>query len=172
MKSEGAGYDTREQVEEQVEMNHTSPIRIRPIRAEDADEWRRLWRAYLAFYKTERPDSVYETSFARLLSDDPQEFRGLIAEIDGRPVGLTHYLFHRHMWSETNTCYLQDLYADPEVRGRGVGRALIEAVYAAADAEGGGAVYWLTQDFNAEARKLYDRIGDLTPFIRYQRGPK
>ena len=66
-------------------------------------------------------------------------------------------------------CYLQDLYADPDVRGSGVGRALIEAVYAAADAANAPSVYWLTQDFNHQARKLYDRIGVLTPFIRYNR---
>jgi GNAT superfamily N-acetyltransferase len=72
--------------------------------------------------------------FERLLGDDPQDFSGLIAEVDGRPVGLTHYVFHRHGWRVENVCYLQDLYADPEVRGRGVGRALIEAVYAEADA--------------------------------------
>ena len=94
---------------------------------------------------------------------------GLVADRDGRLVGLTHYLFHRHGWKIENTCYLQDLYADPEVRGQGVGRALIEAVYRAADNAGAPGVYWLTQDFNAEARKLYDRIGVKTPFIKYAR---
>jgi GNAT superfamily N-acetyltransferase len=97
------------------------------------------------------------------------EFRGLIATLDGRPVGLVHYLFHRHGWKIENVCYLQDLYADPEVRGKGIGRALIEAVYAAADAEGCPNVYWLTQDFNETARRLYDRIGKLTPFVKYTR---
>lgn len=57
----------------------------------------------------------------------------------------------------------------PEMRGAGVGRALIEAVYAAADAHHAGSVYWLTQEFNHTARKLYDRIGVQTPFIKYQR---
>jgi GNAT superfamily N-acetyltransferase len=144
-------------------------LEIRPLRAEDRPEWMRLWRAYLAFYKTDVPPDVYDSSFARLIGDDPHDFHGLIATWDGRPVGLAHYLFHRHGWKIENTCYLQDLYADPEVRGRGVGRALIEAVYAAADAAGSPSVYWLTQDFNSEARKLYDRIGTLTPFIRYNR---
>ena len=77
--------------------------------------------------------------------------------------GLAHYLFHRHGWRIENVCYLQDLYADPEVRGTGIGRALIEAVYAAADAAGAPSVYWLTQEFNATARRLYDRIGTLDP---------
>ncbi len=129
-----------------------------------------MWTAYLAFYETSVPEEVYTSTFERLLSDDPHEFNGLIAEIGGRPVGLAHYLFHRHAWKVENVCYLQDLYADPEVRGLGVGRALIEAVYARADAAGAPAVYWLTQDFNHTARQLYDRIAKLTPFIRYNRG--
>ena len=106
----------------------------------------------------------------RLLSDDPQEFHGALAEIDGKPVGLVHYLFHRHMWKVENVVYLQDLYADPSVRGKGVGAALIQHVYDIADENGCPSVYWLTQDFNQTARKLYDRIGTLTPFIRYNRG--
>ena len=148
--------------------NHPSVV-IRPIEAGDEAEWRRLWRAYLAFYKTERPEQVYATTFARLLSENPNEFSGFIALVDGHPVGLTHYLFHRTCWAEADTCYLQDLYADPEMRGKGIGRALIEAVYAAADTHGAATVYWMTQDFNATARQLYDRIATLTPFIKYQR---
>lgn len=144
-------------------------IRIRPLEAADEAEWRRLWTGYLAFYETAVSDEVYRTSFARLLGDDPQDFHGRLAEIDGRPVGLVHFLFHRHMWRVENTCYLQDLYADPEARGLGVGRALIEAVYAEADARACPSVYWLTQEFNTPARQLYDRIGTLTPFIRYNR---
>jgi len=144
-------------------------ITTRAITAADEPEWRRLWTAYLTYYETSVPEAVYASSFARLLGDDPQDFTGLIAEIDGKPCGLVHYLFHRHMWKIEKTCYLQDLYADPQARGMGVGHALIEAVYKAADAQGCPSVYWLTQDFNATARKLYDRIGKLSPFIRYNR---
>lgn len=144
-------------------------ISIRPLEAADKAEWRRLWRGYLAFYETELPDEIYESTFARLLGDDPRDYSGLIAEVDGRAAGLAHYLFHRHGWKIEETCYLQDLYADPEVRGQGVGRALIEAVYAAADAAGCPSVYWTTQQFNEQARQLYDRIGRLTPFIKYER---
>ena len=142
---------------------------VRPLRPDDEQVWRALWRAYLAFYETEVSEEVYATTFARLLGDNPHDFNGLIAEVDGRPVGLVHYLFHRHGWKIENVCYLQDLYADPSVRGQGVGRKLIEAVYAAADTAGAPSVYWLTQDFNTEARHLYDRIGTLTPFIKYAR---
>ena len=144
-------------------------ITIRPIVESDRAAWARLWKAYLEFYETSVTPDVYEQSFTRLLGNDGQDFHGLIAEIDGKAVGLVHYLFHRHMWKIENVVYLQDLYADPEVRGMGVGRKLIEAVYQAADAAGCPSVYWLTQDFNTEARRLYDRIGKLSPFIRYGR---
>jgi GNAT superfamily N-acetyltransferase len=146
-----------------------SDLVIRPILASDEAEWRRLWRAYLAFYETELPDAVVRSTFSRLLSGLPGEYRGFLALVDGRPVGLAHYLFHRTCWSIADTCYLQDLFADPGVRGTGVGRRLIEAVYAAADAQGAASVYWMTQEFNHTARKLYDRIGVKTPFIEYNR---
>ncbi|SHE57947.1 Acetyltransferase (GNAT) family protein [Ruegeria intermedia] len=142
---------------------------IRPLTAQDRPEWTALWRAYLAFYETELPQAVYDSTFARLLGDDPRDFSCLVAERDGRLVGLTHFLFHRHGWKVEDVCYLQDLYADPQVRGAGVGRALIEAVYAEADRRGAPSVYWLTQEFNHAARRLYDRVGQLTPFIKYQR---
>ncbi len=144
-------------------------IAVRAIARADEPHWRRLWTAYLRFYETDLAEEVYATTFERLLSaDDPQW--GLIAELDGQPVGLVHYLYHRHNWRIEDVCYLQDLYADAAIRGKGIGRALIEAVYDAADANGTPTVYWMTQDFNTTARKLYDRIGVVTPFIKYQRG--
>jgi len=150
-------------------MPSPAPLTIRALAAEDKAQWQALWKGYLAFYDTTRPQTIYDLYFERLLGDDPQDFHGLVAEENGRLLGLTHYVFHRHGWSVENVCYLQDLYALPDARGRGVGRALIEAVYAAADAAGAPQVYWLTQDFNTEARQLYDRIGTVTPFIKYTR---
>lgn len=151
-------------------MSDKPNITIRPLRDTDRADWADMWTAYLEFYETSVPAEVYDSTFARLLGDDPQDFTCLLACIDDRPVGLVHYLFHRHAWKVENVCYLQDLFARPETRGVGVGRALIEAVYDAADTAGNPAVYWLTQDFNHTARKLYDRIGVKSPFIRYNRG--
>jgi len=147
-------------------------IIIRPVAAQDEADWRRLWTGYLEFYETAVPEEVYRTSFARLLSDDDREFRGLVAELQGRPIGIVHYLFHRHMWSVADTCYLQDLFTDPECRGRGVGRALIEAVYRAADGKNARTVYWMTQEFNYRGRMLYDQVGVKTPFIQYTKPKK
>lgn len=144
-------------------------LTIRPLLATDQAAWRRLWTAYLAFYDTVLPEVIFQTHFARLLGDDPQDYHGLVADIDGNLVGLTHYVFHRHGWTIGNTCYLQDLYADPAVRGMGIGRKLIEAVYAAADTAGAASVYWMTNRTNTTARQLYDRIAEPTDFIKYRR---
>lgn len=144
-------------------------LTIRPLEAGDHDAWRALWTAYLEFYESSVSEEVYATTWGRLLGDEPYDPNGLVALVDGKPVGLVHYIFHRHCWRTDSVCYLQDLYADPDVRGTGVGRALIEAVYEKADAAGCPSVYWMTQDFNTTARQLYDRIATLTPFIKYQR---
>ena len=142
---------------------------VRPLRPEDEPQWRKLWTEYLEFYQATVPEAVYQTTFARLLSPDPSEFRGQVAVEDGQLVGLVHYLCLRTTWAEADTCYLQDLYADPSVRGKGIGRALIEAVYAAADREQAAGVFWFTAHDNQLARQLYDRIAVKTPFIRYRR---
>lgn len=141
---------------------------IRPLALHHEADWRRLWTAYLAFYETTRPDAVYASTWARL-HDPAEPMHALVAERDGAVIGLVHYIFHRHCWHEVDACYLQDLYVDAAVRGSGAGRALIEAVYAAADEAGSPLVYWLTQEFNYAGRMLYDRVGKRTPFIRYVR---
>lgn len=142
---------------------------VRPLTESDRTQWAALWTAYLDFYDTRVDPAVYDRTFARLLGNDTNEFNCLVSELDGKLVGLTHYLFHAHAWKVERVCYLQDLYAAPSVRGTGVGRALIEAVYEAADRAGAPAVYWLTQDFNGTARRLYDRVAAVTPFIKYAR---
>ena len=123
----------------------------------------------MAFYETELPDEDYDTTFERLCDPDKTDQCGFLAVLDGGPVGLVHFIYHAHNWKREPVSYLLDLFAAPEARGTGVGRKLIEAVYDAADAAGAPTVYWLTQDFNATARHLYDRIGVLTPFIKYNR---
>ena len=147
-------------------------VAIRRLDAGDEVEWRRLWTAYLEFYESTVPEEVYRSTFARILAGNAgakDEIFGLVAEADGKPAGLVHYFFHRHCWRLENVCYLQDLYVDPELRGKRLGRALIEAVYASADEAGCPAVYWMTQEFNHTARRLYDRVAKLTPFIKYSR---
>jgi len=142
---------------------------IRPVQASDKNDWRRLWADYLAFYQTTASDEVYQTTFARLLAAGEFEPNSLLAFRNNEAVGLVHYILHRTCWDTRNACYLQDLYCTPEQRGTGVGRALIEAVYAKADAQNLANVYWLTHESNRNARLLYDRMARNLGFIRYTR---
>jgi GNAT superfamily N-acetyltransferase len=144
-------------------------LTIRPLGAADEDVWRMLWTGYLDYYETKLPEAVYGSTFARLLSGKREEPHGLLALVGDEPVGLTHYILHRTCWKVEEACYLQDLYTAPAARGHGVARALIHAVYAAADAAGTPGVYWLTQEFNYRGRMLYDQVAVKSPFIRYNR---
>lgn len=144
-------------------------LTIRPLAASDEAEWRRLWTSYLEFYETTVSEEVYQTAFSRLICEEAGEFHGLIAELGGKPVGLTHYLFHRYLWTVEDTCYLMDLFVDPDIRGQGVGRMLIEAVHEKAKQGGAPGIYWQTQEFNYKGRMLYDQVATKSPFIVYEK---
>jgi GNAT superfamily N-acetyltransferase len=139
-------------------------VRIAALAAADHPRWLELAGGYKAFYKTAVTAAEYERAWRRLLAED--RVHGLGAQLDGRLVGITHFLFHTGTWNH-EVCYLQDLFVDPQVRGRGVARALIEAVASAARSRRAERLYWLTQDQNAAARVLYDKVAKYNGFIRY-----
>lgn len=145
-------------------------IRVRRLEAKDKAAWLPLFKGYIAFYKASIADDVIETTWGRLLSGGEGFHIGLVA-VDGSdvPVGIAHVLFHRSTWSPTCYCYLEDLFVDPARRGGGIGRALIDAVYAEADARKATRTYWATQEFNYPARTLYDTVATKSPFIQYRR---
>lgn len=144
------------------------PLEIRALAAADHDAWYPLWRGYQAFYETEIPEATSRVAWQRLL-DPAEPMHGAIAVLGGRPVGLVHYLEHRSFWTEGDYCYLQDLFVAPGTRGHGVGRALIEHVYAEARRRGCSRVHWLTQEGNTTARRLYDRLAERSGFIQYRK---
>ena len=152
-------------------MSVSVAVTVRPLAASDWDKWSELWRGYLSFYETERPPDVYESTFTRMLSGREHEFRGLVAEsANGELIGLAHFVVHRSGWSEgCGKCYLQDLFVSGAARGGGAGRRLMEAVFAEADACGAAPVYWFTHEDNAGARVLYDRMGERTAYVKYDR---
>lgn len=143
-------------------------VAVRPLVEADRAAWLSLWRGYLDFYGATLADSVTERCWARLM-DPLIDMHAIGAEADGRLIGICHYVFHPATWTVGPYCYLEDLYVDPAARGRGAGRALIEAVYRAADARDGGRVYWLTQTSNETARRLYDTLATVAPFVQYRR---
>lgn len=143
-------------------------INVRPLEPRDEPRWRMLFDGYIAFYQAEVPDAVISLTFHRLLAGD-HGMAGLVAtDATGSVIGLANLVFHRSTWSPTCYCYLEDLYVDPDVRGSGIGRALIEATYAEAGRRGATRTYWATQAANATARRLYDRVGVLTEFVQYR----
>ena len=145
-------------------------VRIRALEARDREAWLRLFKGYIAFYEASVPADVIDTTWDRLLGTGEGLPSGLVAvDAEDRPVGLAHILMHRSTWSRTWYCYLEDLFVDPGVRGGGVGRALIAAVYAHADAAGCTRTYWMTQESNATARRLYDAVASKSPFVQYRR---
>lgn len=133
----------------------------------DRERWAALWRDYLTFYETALPDDIYEATWERIMDPNGAIHALGVRGPDGTLVGITHYLIHAHAWSRADACYLQDLFVDAEFRGRGYARALIAGVAAKARERGHFRLYWLTQETNATARRLYDEVAQYTGFIRY-----
>lgn len=142
---------------------------VRDLHREDHDQWTPLWAGYLEFYKSSLPASVTEATFARFLDPAEPMFALVAADHTGGLIGFAHCVLHRGTWAVSNLCYLEDLFVAPGARGLGAGRALIEAVYARADALGCERVYWLTHQNNAIARRLYDQVAQHVGFIQYRR---
>lgn len=142
---------------------------VRPIVASDKAAWLKLFRDYIVFYKASVPDAVIDETWRRLVNQEDNMMALIAGDEEGAALGIAALVFHRSTWSSTWYCYLEDLFVTPEARGLGVGQALIEATYAEADRRGASRTYWATQESNATARKLYDRVGALTEFLQYRR---
>lgn len=139
-------------------------IEVTPLLPGDRTRWEVLARGYKTFYKTTLPDSEYELAWRRLMTAGT--VHGIGARLEGRFVGIAHYLFHPSAWMN-DVCYLQDLFVDVAARGHGVARALVERVAVAATERGAPRLYWLTAEDTAIARALYDKVAQYKGFIRY-----
>ncbi|MGA4633595.1 GNAT family N-acetyltransferase [Pseudomonas solani] len=143
-------------------------LEIRPVSAADHAVWLPLWQGYQRFYKTEIAADTTEQTWQRFL-DTAEPMHAALAWQGDRAVGLVHFIYHRSCWTVGDYCYLQDLYVQDGLRGAGVGRALIEHVYAQARAAGASRVHWLTHETNTDAMQLYDRIADRSGFLQYRK---
>jgi len=153
-------------------INMLTGLLIRPIKPADYEQWLPLWDGYNEFYgrsgATALPLEITQTTWARFFDPD-EPVNALVAESDGKLVGLTHYIFHRSTITIGLSCYLQDLFTNEAARGKGVGRALINGVYERAKLAGSSRVYWQTHETNITAIKLYDKIAERSGFLVYRK---
>jgi GNAT superfamily N-acetyltransferase len=145
---------------------------VRAALRHDYAQWRPLWDSYNAFYDrhgaTALSEEIVQTTWARFF-DSGEAMHCLVAQHDGRLVGLAHYLFHRSLIAIEPVCYLQDLFILSDARGQGVGRALIEAVAKEAQAAKSSRLYWHTHETNVTAQALYDKLAEKSGFIVYRK---
>ncbi len=144
------------------------PVDIRPLAPTDKAAWLPLWQGYLTFYKSSLPADVTDETWRRF-HDESEPMLAWGAFEGETLLGIVHCVLHRTTWSKKPICYLQDLFTVPEARGKGVGKALIEHVYAQAKANEWFRVYWQTHETNAEAQVLYNKVADRSGFIVYRR---
>ncbi|MNZ66021.1 Acetyltransferase (GNAT) family protein [compost metagenome] len=146
----------------------SADIEIRPVTADDHAAWLQLWQGYQRFYNTEINEETSAVTWQRFL-DPAEPMHAALAWQDGQAVGMVHWIFHRSTWTVGDYCYLQDLFVAKGLRGGGVGRKLIEHVYAEASAHGASRVHWLTHETNATAMLLYERIAQRSGFVQYRK---
>ncbi len=146
----------------------TTTVNLRAATAADFDAWLALWQGYQTFYKTSIAAEVTRLTWSRLL-DPAEPMHCTLAVRDEQPVGMVHTILHRSCWTAGDYCYLQDLFVDPSLRGQGIGRRLIEHVYAQAQAAGCSRVWWLTHETNRDAMVLYDQVADRSGFVQYRK---
>lgn len=144
------------------------PLAIRPVTPADLSGWLPLWEGYNRFYERTAAPEVTAQTWQRFF-DAYEPVHGAVAEQDGALVGMVNYLYHRNTSMIGPTCYLQDLFTSEAARGRGIGRALIEHVYARAREAGAGRVYWMTHETNHTAMKLYDKVAERSGFVQYRK---
>jgi GNAT superfamily N-acetyltransferase len=148
------------------------PVIVRSVVPGDFADWKRLWDGYNAFYGREGPTALpiatTQMTWSRFF-DAYEPVHAVVAEASGRLVGLAHYLFHRSTIQIGPTCYLQDLFTEQAARGKGVGRALLEAVYERARIAGAVRVYWQTHETNTSAMRLYDKLAERSGFLVYRK---
>jgi GNAT superfamily N-acetyltransferase len=143
-----------------------STITVRAATSADEPRWRELWAGYNAFYETEIPEAITQSTWRRILNPAVPVL-GRVAELDGRVVGFSNSVLHESTWAAAPICYLEDLFVDQTARGAGVGGMLLQDLVVLARQNGWSKLYWHTRAGNATARRLYDIFTRADDFVRY-----
>ena len=141
--------------------------KIRAAAANDEAPWLAMWRDFVLTGPEPCAPDAAAAAWRRVM--DPASPMNCLMAVDAADaaIGFLLYVTHPYGWSSRDICYLQDLYVHPESRGRGCGRALIEALSQTGRQAGWLKIYWMTQEDNAAARRLYDAIARRSPLVRY-----
>lgn len=149
----------------------TAAIQVRRVSPDDAAAWRPLYRGYATFYKREITEGILDKTWA-WLHDPAHPLEGLVAVASsGELVGLAHYRPQPKPLQGVDAGFLDDLFVDPQKRGYGVGRKLIEQITEIARERGWSSVRWTTATDNVTARRLYDDIAVATHWVTYELKP-
>ena len=149
----------------------TAAAKIRFVQKDDKTAWRDLWSQYNDFYKRTVSDEVTAATFARFLGDKVRIYSAVAVDEsnNNKIVGFVNWYPHPSTSSIEEVVYLHDLFVDPDIRNKGIGRLLIEYVYEHAKTIPAESVYWHTQYFNHRAQLLYVKAADRTDFVMYRK---
>jgi GNAT superfamily N-acetyltransferase len=146
-------------------------IAVRELRADDRDDWQRLYAGYGEFYENPLSDEKAERVFAGLLDESYESFGLVAVDAADRPIGLAHYREFARPLAGGRGLYLDDLFTSPDARGSGAASALLDSLKQMARDRGLGVVRWITAADNLAAQRVYDRVATKTAWVTYDLDP-
>ena len=144
----------------------SAAVDVRPIEPGDHDAWAPLFAAYREFYEIDEDPEAVDRVWS-WIQDADHETNALVAVLDGRVVGFAHHRLYARPAEGGKGLFLDDLFTVPDLRGQGVGRALIERLAEIARENGCAKVRWVTADDNVVAQRLYDQTAEKTTWLTY-----
>ena len=134
---------------------------IREFQLKDKELWKKLYKGYANFYKVEMNNQILQTVW-NWLNDKNHELKGISYEVDGKIVGVAHYRKLLSPLKGKYIGYLDDIFVDPEYRGKKIGKKLLNKIKEISKASNWNLVRWQTDEDNSTAKKLYDKVATKT----------
>ena len=140
---------------------------IRELKPSDKQEWEKLFKGYGDFYKAPINDEILTTVW-NWLFDKNHVVNGLCYEIEDKIVGIAHYRTMPRPLKGEYIGFLDDLFVNPDFRGKKIGKKLIESLKNMAKSNNWEVIRWITSSDNKTAKKLYDKIANNKGFDLYE----